>query len=309
GNLPFQPAHLLRWSPFGLWHSVSHVGESQTTSVYPNYEPVIRYSLLALANRQDSMGIVHRNRQGMSKEFHQLRDYTPGDVLSQVDWKATSRRLELVSREYREERDQTLIALIDSGRRMRAIDGELPQFDHCLNAVLLMSFIALKQGDQVGALSFGGTDHWLPPVKGSHAMPGILNHLYDYQTTRQPSDFAEAAERLTLYQKRRAMVVILTNLRAEDANDLVPAVRLLQKTHLVMVASLRERSVRETMASRVEDLEGALRYGATSLYLEERRDLFEQMRRKGVLTVDEEPNLLPVALTNAYLDAKYSGRI
>ena len=79
---------------------------------------------------------------------------------------------------------------------MRAIDGELPQFDHCLNALLLVAYVALRQGDHIAVQSFGGEDRWLPPVKGSHAMATVLNHLYDATTSSAPSDFAEAAERL-----------------------------------------------------------------------------------------------------------------
>lgn len=309
GRLTFGAAHLLRRSPAGLWQTSCQAGPPQTTQVYPNYEPVIRFSLLALAHRENQMGILSRNRKGMSREFHQLREYHEGDVLSQIDWKATARRTLLISREYREQRDQRVVVLVDAGRRMRAMDLGLPQFDHCLNAVLLMAHVALRQGDQVGMMSFGGMDRWLPPVKGTQALNVILNHLYDYETTPEPSDFAEAAERLAQRQRRRALVIILTNLRGEDAAALLAPLRLMQKQHLVMVASLQEETVRQILQHPVESHEDALRYGAAQLYMEERRDLLEHLRRQGVLVVDETARLLPVALTNAYLDAKHSGRL
>lgn len=309
GQLTFGPAHLLRWSPARLWQTSCWVGPQQSTRVYPNYEPVIRYSLLALAHRENQMGIVSRNRKGLSREFHQLREFQEGDILSQIDWKATARRAVLISREYREQRDQRIVVLVDSGRRMRALDMGLPQFDHCLNAVLLMSHIALRQGDQIGVMSFGGTDRWLPPVKGAQGLNLILNHLYDYETTTEPGDFAEAAERLAQRQRRRALVIILTNLRGEDAASLASPLRLMQKQHLVMIASLQEEAVRHLQRHPIGNHEAALRYGSAQLYLEERRDLLENLRRQGVLVVDEVAQLLPLALTNAYLDAKHSGRL
>lgn len=309
GQLAFGPAHVLRWSPARLWQVATWAGPNQTTQVYPNYEPVIRFSLLALAHRENQMGILSRNWKGISREFHQLREFQEGDVLSQIDWKATARRTLLISREYREQRDQRVVILVDSGRRMRALDLGLPQFDHCLNAVLLMAHVALRQGDQVGVMSFGGTDRWLPPVKGQQALNVILNHLYDYETTAEPSDFAEAAERLARRQRRRALVIILTNLRGEDSAALMAPLRLMQKQHLVMVASLQEESVRQVIQRPVMQHEDALRYGAAQLYLEERKDLLENLRRQGILIVDEVARLLPVALTNAYLDAKNSGRL
>jgi uncharacterized protein (DUF58 family) len=152
-------------------------------------------------------------------------------------------------------------------------------------------------------------DRWLPPVKGTQALTTILNHLYDYETTTEPSDFAEAAGRLAQRLRRRALVIILTNLRGEDATGLVSPLRLMQKQHLVMVASLQEESVRQMVRHPVENHDEALRYGAAQLYLEERRDLLENLRRQGILVVDEVARQLPVVLTNAYLDAKHSGRL
>ncbi len=305
----FEPAYLLRGSFLRLWLLHGRAGPSQECRVYPNFEPTVRYALLALAHQESQMGIQLKNLRGVSREFLQLRDYQEGDALSQIDWKATSRRLSLISREYREQRDQNVVVLVDSGRRMRAMDGELAQFDHCLNAVLLVAFIALRQGDHVGILGFGGTDRFLPPVKGTHAMPTLLNHLYDYRTTALPSDYSSAAEQLMVRQRRRSLVLIVTNLRSEDAGDLIPAIRILQRRHLVILASLREQSVDGILRRPVQHLEDALLYGASVRYLEERRGLLETLRARGVVTVDAVAATLPVALSNAYLQVKRSGKL
>ena len=175
-----------------------------------------------------------------------------------------------------------------------------------LNAVLLVSYLALQHGDQISVLGFGGANKWLPPVKGEAAMPQVLDHLYDYQTTAQPSDFSEAAERLMAHQKRRSMVVIVTNLRGEDESDLIPAVEILRQRHLVIVTSLREESVNQAMTEPVGNFDDAVLYGATAGYLEDRRQLIETLRSRGVTVVDTVTTELPVAISNAYLDARRS---
>jgi uncharacterized protein (DUF58 family) len=200
------------------------------------------------------MGIQRRPVGGSSRDFHQLRDYREGDPLSQIDWKASSRHRALISREYREQRNQRVIFLADTGRRMRAIDGDLAQFDHCLNAMLLLSYVALRQGDWVGVQSFGGTDRWLPAVKGAHSMTRILNHLFDYRTTAAPSDFTAAAERFQTRERRRALVIVMTNLRGEDAAELTPALNTLALRHLVVLASLRERTIEDARIRPVQGL-------------------------------------------------------
>ncbi len=309
GQAAFTTSYLRTYSPLGLWYKRERVLAPAEIKTYPNYEPVVRYTLLAMSNRQSHMGIVTKNRVGQSREFHQLRDYQDGDVLAQIDWKATSRRRQIISREYREQRDQTLLFMLDCGRRMRAMDGPLPQFDHCLNATLLLSYIALRQGDQVGILSFGGTNRWLPPVKGQHSMTVLLNHLYDFQSTPEPSDFSEAAERILTRQRRRALVVLLTNLRTEDATQLLGPLRLLRRRHLVMVASLREQATVECGRNAPQSFDDALLQAAAAGYLAERAGFLSTLRDQGILTIDETPQALPAALANAYLDIKMRGTL
>jgi len=304
GMKEFAPAHLRLSSPLRLWTRKCRVGEWETTRVYPNYEPVLRYALLAMANQTEQMGIIKKNRAGMSREFHQLRDYQLGDMLSQIDWKATSKRLSLITRDYQEQRDQTVILAVDCGRRMRAMDGGVPQFDHCLNAMLLLAYTALRQGDHVGILGVGGSDRWLSPVKGVQSMTTILNHLYDYQTTTAPSDFTEAAQRLMTRQRRRALVVFLSNVRGEDGQQLVEPLRLIRQKHVTILANLQEASVAERMKTDVASLDDALEVGATAIYLEDRERMLAELRAHGVYTIDSQAKDLPVSLANAYLSAR-----
>jgi uncharacterized protein (DUF58 family) len=309
GAHTLSPAHLLTRSQLHLWQRALRIGPTSHTRCYPNYEPLVRFALLATANRTSQMGIIKRPRIGASLDFQQLRDYQDGDVLSRIDWKATARRNTLISREYEEQRHQTLLLVPDCGRRMRALDGELTQFDHCLNSMLLLSYIALRQGDEVGILNFGGDPRWLKPVKGSHAMPALLNHLYDYQTTTQPSDFIEAAERILSHQKRRALVVFLTNLRTEDSSHLLPAVHLLRQRHLVLVATLREQELETRSQQPIHHLDSALGYAAYCAYLQDRALMLRTLTAQRIHLVDTTAQALPIALTNRYLDLKTSGTL
>ncbi|MCB1228234.1 MAG: DUF58 domain-containing protein, partial [Verrucomicrobiales bacterium] len=300
---------ILASSPLRLWQRRLILPCPGETRCYPNYEPVVRFALLATAHREEQMGIVRRRRTGAALDFHQLREYQDGDVLSRVDWKATARRNQLISRDYEEARNQTVLLVPDCGHRLRTMDGEVTQFDHCLNAMLLLAYMALRQGDEAGVLGFGGVERWLKPVKGAHSMPRILNHLYDYQPSEEPGDFTEAAQRIMLQQRRRALVVFLTNLRSEDASHVIKAARLLKRRHLVMVASLKEMDLEEAAATPVATQSQALAYGALCAYFQERQSLVQILRKQGVHVVDDTAKNLPIALANAYLDLKASGAL
>ena len=309
GEAVFGPVQVRRISLLGFWaRKTSHLAP-ETVKVYPNYEPVVRFALLALQHRENPLGLVRRAHAGSSRDFHQLRDYRDGDPLSQIDWKASSRRQMLISRDFQEQRNQSVVFLLDTGRRMRALDGGVPQFDHILNAILLVAYVALRQGDQVAVKSFGGSDRWLPPMKGSHAMPVLLNHLYDYQTTPAPSDFTGAVEQLMARQRRRSLVVLLTNLRGEDGKELLPAMQVLNTRHLVLLASMREEAVQEAFAQPVGSFTAALRYLAAGRYVQERREILASLGAAGILTLDTTAHEFPVALANSYVDIKRAGRL
>jgi len=284
------------------------VGQTQEIKIYPDFKAVSKFALLALDNRLSHLGVHLQRRRGEGTEFFQLREYRQGDSLRQVDWKAVSRRRQLVSREYRDEQDQRVIFLLDCGRRMHTRDGDISHFDHALNAMLLLSYVGLRQGDAVGMMTFSGDqDRWVPPVKGAGNMTTLLNRVYDLQTSAQPSDFAQAAKQLLVRQRRRGLVVLLTNLRDDDAQDLPSALRPLRSKHLVLVASLREPALSRALMEPVQNLQDATRVGAVAGYLQERQRVYDSLRGRGVLTLDCEPGELPVALVNKYMEIKRSG--
>ena len=68
-----------------------------------------------------------------------------------------------------------------------------------------------------------------------------MNAVYDLKTSPRPSDYLEAARGLASRIKKRALVVLVTNLRDEDQGELATGLSLLGRSHLVLVASLREK--------------------------------------------------------------------
>ena len=307
GDVTFGRVEVLVGSPAALWRRRRWRGAEQRVKVLPNFKPVARYALLALSDRLGQMGIRVHQRRGEGLEFHELREYRQGDSQRRIDWKATARRQTLISREYEEEKNQQVLLLVDCGRRMRALDGDLTHFDHVLNAVLLLTWVALRQGDAVGLMTLAGDDRWLPPRKGQNGMSSILRSVYDLETSLEPPDYLEAATRLMGRQRRRALVVLMTNLRDEDATELVPALGLLRTRNLVLLASLRETVLREVLAAPPVSFQAALTTTAAHRYLEARQKTHEAIRGRGVLTLDVEPDRLAIQVVNRYLDVKRSG--
>ncbi|MEM7404213.1 MAG: DUF58 domain-containing protein [Pseudomonadota bacterium] len=309
GDAHFPGIDLLLRSPFGLWWRKERVGEAALVRVYPNFSAVSRYALLAMEDRLSEIGVRKRRRRGEGSEFQQLREYREGDSLRQIDWRATARVRKLISREYQDERDQSVIFLLDCGRRMRAQDDALSHFDQALNAVLLLAYVALRKGDAVGIGTFGGQNRWFAPVKGHASINRMLNQLYDLQPSLSTPDYARAAMELLARHNKHAMVIIVTNLRDEDSEDMRAAVHALRRRHLVLLASMREAAIDDAVSKPVGGLTDALRVTAAQSYIENRNQYMDALRAQGVGCLDVLPSELSVDLVNLYLAIKARGAL
>jgi len=309
GELRFDAVSVRMTSRLGLWQAQHRIALESTVRVYPNFAALTKYALLATDNRLSQIGVLQRRRRGEGLDFHQLREYREGDSPRQIDWKATARMRKLVSREYQDERDQQVVLLLDCGRRMGAQDGELAHFDHALNAALLLAYVSLRQGDAVGLMTMAGPARWLPPRKSRATIDLLLNAVYDLQPTLSATDYYVAAMELMKRLRKRALIVIVTNMRDEDDDSITPALRLLQQRHLVVLASLREASLGRVLHAPVEALDDALTHAATADYLRQRDRAFQRIATAGAQCFDVEPQQLPITLVNRYLDIKRAGRL
>ena len=307
GPQTFKGCEIRIASPFGLWWHKRFIDMPSTAHVYPNYSTISKLLAYAVDSQSHLTGVRLSRRRGEGIEFHQLRDYREGDSLRSVDWKATARMGRLIAREYQDERDQQVVFLLDAGRRMLAKDDELAHFDHALNAMLLLSYVAICQGDSAGVMTAGSERTWLPPRKGADAINGLLNHVYNIQPKPIEIDYIAAATELTAKQRRRSLIIILSNVREEDSEELRVATNLLRRRHLVILASLREGVLDETLARDIHGFDDAVQYAATNQYLDSRQEAHKLLQAGGVFVEDCLCAELPAAITNRYLAIKRAG--
>ncbi|MCH2557192.1 MAG: DUF58 domain-containing protein [Alcanivorax sp.] len=309
GTVRFGPIELWLPSPRRLWESRRRIAADRAVPVYPDFSPISR-AALAVDRSRSRFGNRVQPRQGEGLEFHELRDYQPGDSPRRIDWKATARRRRLITRHYQDEQNQTVWVLLDGGRRMALPIGGLTAFDHGLNAALLLAWSALRQGDRTGALLFSGEQpRWLDPVHGQHGIQSLLRGFHDVQPADRASDFSQAARQFQGRWTRRALVVIISRVQPEDADDLLTAVRLLGHRHLVMVADMELPEQAALRQTPVTDLDDALRVAADAREHEQRRDLHLRLRHAGAHLVAATPATLAERLGQAYQQLKRAGRL
>lgn len=310
GLFSFERCELSLPSPMGFWTARRYVALQGTTRVYPDFARLYGGQLLAVDNWLSQIGVRQRQRRGLGLEFNQLREFREGDSLRQIDWKATARQRTPIAREYQDERDQQIMLMLDCGRRMRSHDGDLSHFDHALNAALLLSYVALRQGDAVGLSTFASEQNrYLIPGKGANQLNVMLNTVYDLASTQRPADYSAAARQVLAKQKRRALVVLMTNLRDEDDEELLRAVKYLGQRHRVLVVSLREEVLDNVRQAPVQTLDEALTYCGAIEFLNARAGLLERLGANGVQVLDSRPGQLGAELVSRYLSWKKAGAL
>lgn len=310
GHFSFELCEINLPSPLGLWSGKRLLDVTGHTRVYPDFARLYGGELLAVDNWLSQLGVRQKQRRGQGLEFHQLREFREGDSLRQIDWKATARQRTPIAREYQDERDQQIIFLLDCGRNMRSQDDELSHFDHALNACLLLSYVALRQGDAVGMCTFAAEHpRYLAPIKGTGQLNVLLNSVYDLDSSQRPADYQAAIRPLLARQKRRALVVLVSNVREEDDEELLSAVKHLSQQHRVLLASLRENVLDPLQLPGVQTLDEALNYCGTVDYLNSRHAHHERLAAHGVQLLDVRPAELGAELATLYLSWKKAGQL
>ncbi len=306
---------LLIRSRFGLFEFRKTIGEVQSLRVYPNFAALARYAWLSGDKRLAQIGIKSYVQRGQGTDFRQLAEYQRGDALRHLDVKASLRQRRPIVREFQDERNQCVMFLLDCGRRMRADEqsvstGEMSHFDDALDAMMLLAYVALSEGDEVGAMTFGcdaSARRDSAPRKGLGSLNVLMNKMHDVQPGSDHSDYLAAAEELSRRLRRRSLVIILTNFRDEDSPELQPALRLLRRRHLVLLASLRETALGRIAAQPIQRHDDAVAVASAHLMSQARQDAFARVVDHDKLSIDVEPRLLAASLVNRYHEVKRAG--
>jgi len=306
GKVVFEPAAIRVRSRLGLADLQLRIGVAQSVQVYPNFAALSRYAWLAGDRRLAEIGIKTYAARGAGTDFKQLGEYVPGMPTRHIDWNASFRHRRAVVREFQDDRDQAVVFLLDCGRRMRADERsgtEGSHFDQALNAAMLLAYVALKDGDAVGALTFGhdpSQQRHFAPAKGMAALNTLVARLHDIEPSPTHSDYLAAARDLMLRVPRRSLVVVLTNFRDEDCEELEDALKLMRTRHLVLLASLKEGVVAEIVAQPLDDNRAVVDVAAAHWFQNARAEAFRRLSGKNQLLVDVEPQLLAATLVNRY---------
>jgi len=297
--------------PLGLAARQGRRSLPGTLRVYPPFKSRDEAELRIDKARILEIGLRSAQGRGGGTEFDSLREYGTDDEFRRIDWAATARAGKAIVRTYRAERNQTVLLLLDAGRTMAGRVEGVPRLDHAMDAVMMLTAVATRLGDRAGLVAFDSEVR--AAVNPGHArdqLSRVTEAMYRLEPKLVESDYRGAFAETLVRFRRRAMLVVLTELAEQAvAETLLPALPLIARNHLVLVASVTDPEVETWARSTPAEAGAAYRKAAATASLEARRRTVARLRGLGAVVVDARPGRLAPELADAYLRVKATGRL
>ncbi len=284
-------------------------GGLRVMPAYPSRDEVLRRIRVP---RVLEVGMRSIRTSGGGTEFDQLRDYRPDDEFKRINWPATVRLGRPIVQQYRAERNQNVVLLLDNGRVMAGTVGDVPRVEHAMDAVLGVVQAATRLGDRVGMLAFDRQVRAIvAPTNGKGQLARAAEAMYQLESEYSESAYQVAFATATQRFRRRSLYIVLTDLvEAVVEQALLPALPIITRRHLVVIAAVQDPMVVAWAKGGEHQWVGdAFREAAAVNAMAQRARAVARLRAAGAVVVDAEPGRLAVDLVDTYLELKASGKL
>lgn len=306
GNYPLKKVYVTCYSLLGFVRRVYHVRCENHIRVYPDLKRVSRYALLARKSHLGLIGIRRARRAGGDNEFERLRDYENDDEFRHIDWKATAKQSRLIVRTYQMQQNQTVIFLVDCGRMMTAEFYGRSLLDYALDSILMLSHVALKQGDRVGLIAFAGSViRYVKPAPGPVQHRRLVQACYDLFPRHEESNYDHVFQYLNSVSRKRSLVTLLTNVIDDmNAEMMLSYLGALAGRHLPFAVLLKQREIHDLVEQAPANMDDLFEQAAAADFLLWKETVVQKLKNRNVLALEAFPDNLDAALINEYLKIK-----
>ena len=274
--------------------------------VYPSFFQMRKYDLIARDAQTNEAGSKKLRKLGLSLEFEHVKEYTRGDDIRIINWKATARKGGLMVNNYLDERSQQVFCVIDKGRLMKMPFAGLSLLDYAINASLVMCNVSLRRHDRFGLITFAekiGTI--LPADKKATQLQNVLQILYNQTTRFLESDFEMLYKQVRANVRHRSLLILFTNFESFGGMQRqLPYLRMIAKYHLLLVVFFENTELKDLAAKKARDIEGVYVKTIAEKFMHEKKMIVKELQNHGILSILTTPENLTVNTVNKYLELK-----
>lgn len=293
-------------APLGLMRRTDRVAVTGTCTIVPSVARVTNLVIRHFGADSRLHAARLEVRRGDGTEFDALEQYEPGMDLRRIDWKASARHLQLRARHYRLERNQRLIISLDVGRLMSHPLEGMERLDHAIHASLLLSHVALRQGDLVGLHAYSDAPQaFMPPKSGVKSLDIMRHSLSALRADEQEANHVLGMTDLLSRLKRRSLVVVMSDFADSIGAELmIQYVSHLARKHLVVFFTFTDDSLEAPFTEPVPTALALARVSVADELMSDRDRVFTRLRAAGVNVVTGAPTEASLALLTQYIDIK-----
>jgi uncharacterized protein (DUF58 family) len=297
--------------PLGLGARQRSLHRPDVLRVHPVFASRDEAELRITRARILEVGLRSARGRGGGTEFDQLREYGVDDEVRRIDWSATARAGKAMVRTYRAERNQTVLLLLDNGRVMAGRVADVPRVEHAMDAVMCLTTVASRLGDRCGLVVFDRQVRTVLPARAGREQLGrVAEAMYALEPVLAESDYRGAFTQAMARFKRRSLIVLFTDLVEQAVGEsLLPALPLLVRHHVVLIAAVRDPDVVAWAVSPPDDADEAYRAAAATSSLADRDRTIARLRGLGAVVIDAPAGQLAAKLADTYLDLKARGTL
>ncbi len=280
--------------------------EKQMSMVFPSIIQMKKFALQIFSRTASMYGIRRVRTIGENDEFEHIRPFYQGDNIKSINWKATSRKGELVVNQYQDSRSQMIYCLIDKGRSMEMPFNGLSLLDYSINSALVISNIVLSKYDKAGIVTFSKEiDSYLPADAHTKQLEKVLKLLYNQKTDFSESGFEQLYFSFRRRVSRRSIVFLFTNFESEhDLARNIKYLKALSQRHLLIVICFENAELANLGNSEVTTVTDIYDNTIAHSYQYEKEKIIKDLKLHGIQTIYTRPEDLSINVINKYLEIK-----
>lgn len=192
-----------------------------TQTVADILKKVQRIQIVANRSVNDLMAGQYRSVfRGRGMEFDEVREYQPGDEIRTIDWNVTARAGTPFIKRYSEERELTVLFLVDVSASGMFGSGRQSKLDVMIEMAALLMFSALKNNDKAGLMLFADdVQAYYPPRKGKGNVLRLIREMLATEAVSRATNLEAALQYLNRVQKRRAVVFLISDFQTSASRS------------------------------------------------------------------------------------------
>ena len=276
------------------------------SEVHPSIIQMRKYELQVFSKNAILSGVRQIRKIGENDEFEYIRPYMQGDNIKSINWKATSRKNELVVNQYQNTRSQMVYSIIDMGRSMKMPFYGLTLLDHAINSALVISNIILKKYDKAGLITFSDKIQTIVRAKSiTGQLENISLQLYNQKTQFKESNFELLYHTTRRQISRRSILLFYTNFENEvDLDRYLPYLQRLSQRHLLVVILFINTEILKTAEMKCETKSDIYRKTFAEKAISDKERIAYRLNINKIQTILTTPEDLSINVINRYLEIK-----